>query len=70
MTLKHKKYVYIDTGKGFYVKARVLKNRDENSAESYVLLNITPKAKPRKASVLKLDNLPLEIKEKVSKMAK
>ncbi|MBW9140374.1 MAG: DUF5622 domain-containing protein [Candidatus Aramenus sp.] len=31
---------------------------------------MTPKTRPRKASVLKLDNLPLEIKEKVSKMAK
>ncbi len=70
MTLKHKKYVYIDTGKNIYVKARVLKNRDENSADRYILLNVMPKAKPRKALILKLDNLPLEVKEKISKMIK
>jgi hypothetical protein len=65
--LKHKKYLYVDTGK-YFIKVRVLKNRDENSPDSYIVVSKNVK-KPRNALVKKLEDLPIEVRDKISKLA-
>jgi len=67
MSLKQKKYVYVDTGKGKYVKVRVLKNRDENSPDRYIVLDIISNHKFRKANIVKIDDIPLEVRDKITK---
>jgi hypothetical protein len=68
MSLKQKKYAYIDTGKGKYVKVRILKNRDENSPDTYIVLNIISIRKYRKARLIKIDDMPLEVRDKIAKL--
>ncbi|WP_338604843.1 DUF5622 domain-containing protein [Sulfolobus tengchongensis] len=65
--LKHGKYVYVDLGNGKYIKVRVLKARDENSPERYILTSSINKKKPKDAITIKLDNLPVEVKDKLTK---
>ena len=65
MALKHEKYVYVELGKSRYAKVRVLKNRDENSPERYIVLNKLVPKKSRHVKVLKTDDLPLEVREKL-----
>ncbi|BCS94248.1 hypothetical protein L3N51_01107 [Metallosphaera sp. J1] len=65
MALKHEKYVYVEVGKSRYAKLRVLKNKDENSPERYIVLNSLVAKKSRDAKVLKMDDLPLEVREKL-----
>lgn len=66
--LKHGKYAYIEIGKGKYIKVRVIKNREENSPDRYIIAdNLVRKFKPRNAIVLKLDNLPVEVKDKITR---
>ncbi|QIJ32848.1 DUF5622 domain-containing protein [Acidianus brierleyi] len=67
MSLKQKKYVYVDTGKRKYVKVRVLKNRDENSPDRYIVLDIISNHKFRKANIVKIDDIPLEVRDKITK---
>ncbi|QGA54366.1 hypothetical protein GFS03_07165 [Sulfolobus sp. E5-1-F] len=65
--LKHGKYVYVDLNNGKYVKVRVLKSRDDNSAEKYILTSYVNKNKPKNSIVIKMDNLPIEVKDKLTK---
>lgn len=64
--LKHKKYIYVDTG-NYFIKVRKLKNKDENSPDAYVVIKRVGKRKPRNCEVKKLDDLPIEIREKITK---
>ncbi len=63
--LKHGKYIYVDLGNK-YLKVRVLKSRDENSPDRYVLTSFITKYKPRNAEIVKLDNLPIEVRDKIT----
>jgi len=71
--LKHDKYVYIEVKRSlnekkeekFYVKARSFKAKDYNSPDRYVIVGIKKEKPPRGASVIKVDDVPLEIKEKL-----
>ncbi len=73
--LKHDKYVYVEVKRTvgekkevkFYVKARSFKSKDYNSAEKYVLLNARKDRPPRNATIVKVDDMPLEVKEKLLK---
>ncbi|BBG23861.1 hypothetical protein IC006_1157 [Sulfuracidifex tepidarius] len=72
--LKHDKIIYIEVKKGtneketkFYVKARSFKSKDYNSPEKYILLNSRKEKPPRNATIVKVDDLPLEVKEKLLK---
>ncbi|AKA74176.1 hypothetical protein SULI_09845 [Saccharolobus solfataricus] len=65
--LKHGKYVYIDLNNGKYVKVRILKSRDDNSVEKYVLTSHVSKNRPKNAIVIKMDNLPIEVKDKLTR---
>ncbi|BDB97816.1 DUF5622 domain-containing protein [Saccharolobus caldissimus] len=65
--LKHGKYVYVELNKDKYLKVRVLKSRDENSPERYILTGFVSKKRPIKAQVIKLENLPTEIRDKITK---
>lgn len=64
--LKHKKYIYVDTG-NYYIKVRKLKNKDENSPDAYIVIRKLGKRKPRSAEIKKLEDLPLEVREKITK---
>ncbi|AEB94607.1 MAG: DUF5622 domain-containing protein [Metallosphaera sp.] len=65
MGLKHKKYVYVEIDKGRYAKLKVFNNKDENSADRYLVENKAFVKASRKVKILKLDDLPLEVKEKI-----
>ncbi|ARM77176.1 DUF5622 domain-containing protein [Acidianus manzaensis] len=63
--LKHKKYLYVDSGK-YLIKVRKLKNKDENSPDTYIVISKVVR-KPRNAEIKKLDDLPIEVKDKIMK---
>ncbi|AWR97804.1 hypothetical protein DFR86_09760 [Acidianus sulfidivorans JP7] len=63
--LKHKKYLYIDLGK-YFIKVRKLKNKDENSPDAYIVIGKAMK-KSRNVEIKKLDDLPIEVKDKITK---
>ncbi|MCH4815077.1 MAG: DUF5622 domain-containing protein [Saccharolobus sp.] len=65
--LKHGKYVYVDLNNGKYIKVRILKSRDDNSAEKYILTNYVNKNKPKNGIIIKMDNLPIEVKDKITR---
>ncbi|ACP35372.1 conserved hypothetical protein [Sulfolobus islandicus Y.G.57.14] len=65
--LKHGKYVYVDLNNGKYIKVRILKSRDDNSAEKYILTNYVNKNKPKNGMIIKMDNLPIEVKDKITR---
>jgi hypothetical protein len=68
MGLKHKKYVYVRVNDQLFVKLRVLKSRDENSPDRYILTGVMQKKIPsRYAQVIKLDQLPLEVRDLILK---
>lgn len=64
--LKHKKYIYVDSG-NYFVKVRKLKNKDENSPDAYIVVARVGKRKPRNGEVRKIEDLPIEIREKITK---
>jgi len=68
MSLKQKKYIYVDTGKDKFVKVRILKNRDENSPDRYIVLDVMSNHKFRKANIIKIDYIPLEVRDKITKL--
>ncbi|QXJ29656.1 hypothetical protein J5U23_02529 [Saccharolobus shibatae B12] len=65
--LKHGKYVYVDLNNGKYIKVRILKSRDDNSAEKYILTNYVNKNKPKNGIIIKMDSLPIEVKDKITR---
>ncbi|BCU68651.1 hypothetical protein HS7_20880 [Sulfolobales archaeon HS-7] len=64
MTTKHKKYVYVEMGKS-YVKLRVFKSRDEKDPNRYIPLKRIKGIK-RNFSVMKLEDLPVEVRDKIN----
>ncbi|EZQ06800.1 MULTISPECIES: DUF5622 domain-containing protein [Acidianus] len=64
--LKHGKYIYVNVGNGYYIKVRILKKRDENSPDRYIPIFRTSR-RVRKAKVVKLDDLPVEVRDRLSK---
>ncbi|MEM0373165.1 MAG: DUF5622 domain-containing protein [Sulfolobaceae archaeon] len=69
MGLKHGKYAYVKVKDNLFVKVRVLKSRDENSPDRYIILNVFHKKIPsRRAEVIELEKLPIEIKDKLLKL--
>ncbi|AHC51605.1 hypothetical protein SUSAZ_06390 [Sulfolobus acidocaldarius SUSAZ] len=65
--LKHQKYVYVDIGdQKKFLKIRFLKSRSENNnPEAYVILDKISIKLPRNAKVIKYDDLPAEVKDKL-----
>jgi len=69
MGLKHGKYVYVKVKDNLFVKLRVLKSREENSPDRYIILNVIQKRVPsRKARVIEIEKLPIEVKDKLLKL--
>ncbi|EHP68453.1 MAG: DUF5622 domain-containing protein [Metallosphaera yellowstonensis] len=68
MGLKKGKYVYVELDKSRFAKLRVLKKRDEKSPDRYIIINKTFVRRPRSATVVKLEDLPLEIKDRLTNM--
>ncbi len=65
MGLKHGKYVYIQLGKGKYVKARVLKGVKDTDPEKYIFIGPVVKKPPYTARIIKEEELPSAVREKV-----
>lgn len=65
MGLKKGKYVYVELDKSKFAKLRVLRKRDEKSPDRYILIDKLLTVRPRNATVIKLEDLPLEVKDKV-----
>ncbi|MCY0859492.1 MAG: DUF5622 domain-containing protein [Sulfolobaceae archaeon] len=69
MTLKHDKYAFVDLKNGKYVKIRILKSKEENSPDRYLVLNKIYIKKPsRNATILKLEDLPVEVRDKLKNL--
>ncbi|QKQ99369.1 hypothetical protein GWK48_02260 [Metallosphaera tengchongensis] len=65
MSLKHGKYVYVEVGKSRYAVLRVLKSREENSADRYLVTGKVVAKKSRNAKILKVEDIPLEVRDKL-----
>ncbi len=65
MGLKHGKYVYIQLEKGKYVKARVLKGVKDTDPEKYIVVGPLTKKPPYTAKIVKVEELPSAVREKV-----
>ena len=67
MTLKHKKYEYVQVSPNQFVKIRVFKSRleESNPPDAYIILSKIVKKVPRKAKVIKPEDLPVEVREKL-----
>lgn len=80
MGLKHGKYVYVERKDGFYVKVRVLNIRfkksgkkerysfDINDVSKYIVLPVKTRARPLKAEIVKVDDLPKPVAEAVNRV--
>uniref|UniRef100_A0A7J3QE77 Cren protein n=1 Tax=Ignisphaera aggregans TaxID=334771 RepID=A0A7J3QE77_9CREN len=64
MALKHGKYVYIERSDGYYVKARVFKSRNDD-ASKYIIIGPKTHKPPMNALILKEDQIPDNLKEKL-----
>ncbi|MEJ2777653.1 DUF5622 domain-containing protein [Stygiolobus sp. RP850M] len=67
MALKHQKYQYVQISPDHFVKIRVFKSRleESNPPDAYLILNRLVKKLPRKAKVIKVEDLPVEIRDKL-----
>ncbi|AWR99963.1 DUF5622 domain-containing protein [Metallosphaera hakonensis] len=68
MALKHEKYVYVQLDKSKFAKVRVLKNKEESNPERYIVLGKMVSRRSRKTKVLKMDDLPLEVRDKIKEI--
>ena len=57
---KHGKYVYVRRSDGWYVKVRVLKNRDEKDPSRYIVVGPKVREAPLTYEVVDEDQLPEE----------
>lgn len=64
VALKHGKYVYIERSDGYYIRARVLKSRDDESSK-YIIIGPKLRKPPANATILKESQLPNNTKEKL-----
>ncbi len=62
---KHGKYIYVQRKDGWYVKVRVLKSREPSDPDKYIVIGPKVKEPPYTYKVLKEDDLPDLIKEKL-----
>lgn len=67
MGLKHGKYIYIQLDKGRYVKARVLKGVKDTDPGKYIVTGSVTKKPPYTARIIKIEELPSAVKERVLK---
>ncbi|QIW24189.1 hypothetical protein EWF20_08560 [Sulfolobus sp. S-194] len=71
MTLKHGKYVYVQLDKNKYVKMRYLKSYEKaekaNDVNAYIILGKIVTKVSRKAKILKREDLPVEVRDKLPK---
>ena len=71
MTLKHEKYIYVQLDKNKYAKIRYIKSYEKaekaNDVNAYILLNKIVTKVSRKAKIVKKEDLPIEIRDKLSK---
>lgn len=70
MALKHEKYAFIDLGNGKLIKVRILKSKEENSPDRYQIMpgKIFKKKPSRNALILKLDQAPVEVRDKLKNL--
>ncbi len=62
---KHGKYIYVERKDGWYVKVRVLKSRDPSDPDKYIVIGPKVKEPPYTYRVMKEDDLPDLVKEKL-----
>jgi hypothetical protein len=62
---KHKKYVYIKRRDGWYVKVRVLKNRDVSDPEKYIVVGPKVREPPITFEVMREDEIPESVRERL-----
>lgn len=62
---KHGKYVYVERNDGWYVKVRTLKSRDPSDPDKYIVVGPKVRNPPLTYKVIKEDELPIEVKEKL-----
>jgi len=69
MTLKHDKYIYVQLDKNKFAKIRYIKSYEKaektNDVNAYVLLNKIVTRASRKAKIVKKEDLPIEIRDKL-----
>lgn len=62
---KHGKYIYVERKDGWYIKVRVLKSRDPSDPDKYVVVGPKVKNPPYTYKIMKEDDLPELVKEKL-----
>lgn len=62
---KHGKYIYVERKDGWYIKVRVLKSRDPSDPDKYIVIGPKVKEPPYTYRVMKEDDLPDLVKEKL-----
>ena len=62
---KHGKYIYVERKDGWYIKVRVLKSRDPSDPDKYVVIGPKVKEPPYTYRIMKEDDLPDLVKEKL-----
>jgi len=62
---KHGKYVYIARKDGWYVKARVFKNKPEDDPDKYLVIGPKTKNPPFTFEIVNEDDLPDEVRPKL-----
>ncbi len=62
---KHGKYIYVRRPDGWYVKVRVLKNREPKDPSRYIVVGPKTKTPPPTFEVMDYDELPDEVKPKL-----
>lgn len=71
MTSKHNKYIYVQLDKKKFAKIRYIKSYEKaekaNDVNAYVLVNKIVSRISRKAKVIKKEDLPVEIRDKLPK---
>lgn len=60
---KHGKYVYIDRGDGWYVKARVFKNKALDDPGKYLPVGPKVREPPFTFEIVRLEDLPEQVRE-------
>ena len=62
---KHGKYIYVERKDGWYIKVRVLKSRDPSDPDKYIVIGPKVKEPPYTYRIMKEDDLPDLVKEKL-----
>lgn len=62
---KHGKYAYVARRDGWYVKVRVLKNRDEKDPGRYIVVGPKTRRPPATYPLLEEEELPEEVRQSI-----